>query len=221
MSKRFTSCPQCASDEITTYAHQVACGGCGWALNDPDPRFIAHTEALGWDEIPYEGPVIETLDALPADFASVLTTSGGALPADHPVHSPWPDSLTAAEFRMSREALGLSAEWLADRLGVALKSVQRWENGHRQIPRGVVWEMEKISTVIREGVASQWAEHLLQTQDPVLTIPRTGTLFGFPASWYRELVNLVRDILLTSYDEPGLTAANFRVVYLDELEDQS
>jgi len=123
---------------------------------------------------------------------------------------------------MLREAFGLSAEWLADRLGVALKTVQRWENGHRPIPAGVASEMEWIDGAMREGVASQWAEHLLTTQDPVLMIPRTGTLFGFPASWYRALVDLVRELLLTEYDEPGsAAAANFRVVYLDEVEDQS
>ena len=221
MSEQLTSCPQCASDDITTYSYQVACGGCGWALDETDPRFIAHVEALGWANVTYAGPVIEALDALPADFAAVLTTSGGVLPADHPVHGPWLGSLTAAEFRMSREAFGLSAEWLAERLGVALKTVQRWENGHRPVPAGVVWEMEKISIAMREGVASLWAEHLLTAQDPVLMIPRTGTLFGFPASWYRALVDQVRDLLITEYDEPGFAAASFRVVYRDEVEDQS
>lgn len=220
MSEQFTSCPQCASDDITTYSYRVACGGCGWALDEPDPRFVAHVEALGWANVSNVGPVIEALDALPADFASTLTTSAGVFPADHPVHDP--SSLTAAEFRMIRESFGLSAEWLAERLGVALKTLQRWENGHRPIPAGVASEMEFIDTAMREGVASQWAELLLTAQDPVLMIPRTGTLFGFPASWYRALVDLVRELLLTEYDEPGsAAAANFRVIYRDEAEDQS
>lgn len=221
MSEQITSCPQCASNDITTYSYQVKCRECGWALEETDPRFTAHVEALGWANIPYEGPVITALEALPADFASVLTTSRGALQADHPVRGAWPDSLTAAEFRMRREAFGLSAEWLADRLGVALKTVQRWENGHRPIPAGVAREMDLISTATGEGVARRWAELLLTAQDPVLMIPRTGALFGFPASWYRALVDQVRDLLLTEYDEPGLAAANFRVVYRDEVEDQS
>jgi len=219
MSEQLTSCPQCASDDITTYSYQVVCGGCGWALDETDPRFKAHVEALGW-AISHVGPVTEAIDVLPADFASALTTSASVLPADHPVHGAY--SLTGAEFRMLREAFGLSAEWLADRLGVALKTVQRWENGHRPIPAGVASEMEWIDVAMREGVASQWAEHLLTAHDPVLMIPRTGTLFGFPASWYRALVDLVRELLLTEYDEPGsAAAANFRVVYLDEVEDQS
>jgi len=221
MSEQFTSCPQCASDDITTYSYQVACGGCGWSVEDPDPRYVAHVEALGWANVPYEGPIIEAIDALPADFVNALTTSRSAFPAEHPVRNPWDDSMTAAEFRMSREAFGLSAEWLASRLGVALKTVQRWENGHRPIPAGVANEMALTATAIRMGAAHVWAEFLLTAQDPVLTIPRTGTLFGFPASWYRALVDLVRELLLTVYDEPGLAAANFRVVYRDEVGDQS
>lgn len=81
--------------------------------------------------------------------------------------------------------------------------------------------MDLISTATGEGVARRWAELLLTAQDPVLMIPRTGALFGFPASWYRALVDQVRDLLLTEYDEPGLAVANFRVVYRDEVEDQS
>lgn len=220
MSGLIASCPQCASNDITTYSYRVACGGCGWALDEPDPRFSAHVEALGWEGMSYAGPVIESLDALPADFASTLTTSVSAFPTGHPVHGAWQASMTGAEFRMSREGFGLSAEWLAERLGVALKTVQRWENGHRPIPSGVAWEMEKIDTAMREGVASRLAELLISAQDPVLMIPRTGTLFGFPASWYRALAALVRELLLTAYDQPGFAAANFRVVYLDEVEAQ-
>lgn len=221
MSEQFTSCPRCASDDITTYSYQVACGGCGWSVEDSDPRYIAHAEALGWANVPYEGPIIEAIDALPADFGAALTTSRDAFPSEHPVHGAWPDSLTAAEFRMRREAFGLSAEWLADRLGVALKTIQRWENGHRPIPAGVAREMDLTATAMRMGAAHVWAEFLLTAQDPVLMIPRTGTLFGFPASWYRALVDQVADILVNEYGDQGLAASNFRVVYRDEVEDKS
>jgi len=181
---------------------------------------MAHAEALGWANVP-EGPIVDAIDALPADFGAALTTNLGAFPGEHPVHGAWPDSLTAAEFRMLREAFGLSAEWLADRLGVALKTVQRWENGHRPIPAGVAREMDITSTAMRMGAAHVWAEFLLTAQDPVLMIPRTGNLFGFPASWYRALVDEVADVLMNEYGEEGRAAANFRVVYRDEVEDQS
>ena len=52
-----------------------------------------------------------------------------------------------------------------------------------------------------------------------MMIPRTGTHLGFPASWYRALVEPVRD---TSAWSTGRRAclSGFRVVYFDEVEDQ-
>ncbi|MEO6470259.1 MAG: helix-turn-helix domain-containing protein, partial [Aeromicrobium sp.] len=129
-------------------------------------------------------------------------------------------TVTAAEFRGYRERFGLSAESLADLLGVALKTVQRWENGHRPIPWGVVEEMDILATAIRELAARPCAEHLLAAPEAVMMIPRAGTHLGFPASWYRALVDAIRDLLMLEYGDKGLTAATFRVVYFDEVEDQ-
>ena len=221
MSEQFTSCPQCASSDITTYSFQVACGGCDWSVPDSDPRFIAHAEALGWANVPADQPIIDAIDLLPRDFGASMTTSRAALPKGHPVHGHASDAMTAAEFRMSRERWGLSAEWLADRLGVALKTVQRWENGHRPIPEGVAREMDMTTTAMELGAADSVAEFLLTAEDPVLMIPRTGTLFGFPASWYRALVDQVRKNLITFHGEEGMAAAGFRVVYRDEVQDPS
>lgn len=137
------------------------------------------------------------------------------------MHRPGFESMTGAEFRLRRETFGLSAEWLAARLGVALKTVQRWENGHRPIPEGVVGELDIISTAVGEGAARPCAEQLLATEDPVMMIPRTGDYCGFPASWYRALVDSVRHILVSEYGERGLAAASFRVVYFDEIGDRS
>ena len=39
MNGLITSCPQCASSDITTYSFQVACGGCDWSVPDSDPRW--------------------------------------------------------------------------------------------------------------------------------------------------------------------------------------
>lgn len=221
MSQQFSSCPQCASKDVETDTFQVRCGGCGWSLQDPDPRYEAHAKEPGRAKTGLDGPIIQAIEELPADFGASLTTTRSAFPADHPVHGAWPTSLTAAEFRNRREALGLSAEWLAERLGVALKTVQRWENGHRPIPEGVAADMDLISTAMGEVAARNCAEHLLKTQGAVLNIPRAGTHLGFPASWYRALVDQVRDLLVAEYGEPGLAAATFRVVYFDEVGDQS
>ncbi len=221
MSKQFVSCPQCTSKNITTNTYQVRCRGCGWSIQDPDPRYVAHAAELGPANINVNEPIAEAIDALPADFDASLTTTRNALPESHPVHGHWPASLTAAEFRLQREDFGLSAEWLADRLGVALKTVQRWESGHRPIPAGVASEMDIISTAVGEGAARPCAERLLAIEDPVMMIPRTGAYCGFPASWYRALVDSVRHVLVNEYDDRGLAAATFRVVYFDEVGDQS
>jgi DNA-binding XRE family transcriptional regulator len=221
MSQQFESCPQCASGDITTNRYQVRCRGCGWSLQDPDPRYVAHVEELGWENLTLNEPIAEAIDALPADFAESLTTTRSALPAGHPVNKDPLDSMTGAEFRNTRESFGLSAEWLADRMGVALKTIQRWENGHRPIPQGVANEMGIIATAVREGAARKCAEQLLKTPGAVMMIPRTGTHLGFPASWYRALVESVHEVLVNEYGDRGLTAAAFRLVYFDEVEGQS
>lgn len=219
MSKQFMSCPHCASDNITTTTAQVRCRRCGWKVKAPDPRHTGHVQELTRAGHIVREPITGAIDELPEDFGELLTTTLSALPASHPAHESWP-SLTAAEFRNRREEFGLSAEWLADRLGVALKTVQRWENGHRPIPQGVVDEMDQFSTATGEGAARECAESLLKTPDAVMMIPRTGIHFGFPASWYRALVDSVRDILMNEYGDEGRAAACFRVVYFDEVEDQ-
>lgn len=221
MSKQFEFCPQCGREALETNNYQVRCLNCAWSVQDPDPRYIAHVSAIGIGEAPRKEPIVELIDAVPSDFASTLTTTRSALPADHPANEAPINSLTAAEFRNRRETFGLSAEWLADRLDVALKTVQRWENGHRRIPEGVAEEMDIISTAMGEGMARRWAEHLLRIPDAVMMIPRTGTHFGFPASWYRALVDSVSHLLANEYGAEGLeVAAGLRVVYFDDVEDQ-
>lgn len=221
MSHQFMFCPECAGKGITTNTYQVRCHGCGWSLQDPDPRYRAHLQALGWSSVHVSEPIAEAIEGLPADFGASLTTTRSALGVDHPVNSASPYSLTAAEFRNRREEFGLSAEWLAERLGVALKTVQRWENGHRPIPEGVAAEMDQISTAMGEVAARSCAVQLLEVRDPVMMIPRTGSLYGFPASWYRALVDSVRHLLQNEYGEAGLAVAGFRVVYREELGEPS
>lgn len=221
MSQQYSSCPQCASKDIKTNTYQVRCRVCDWSLQDPDPRYKAHAEALGWANLDFTEPIVEAIADLPADFAATLTTPRSTLPANHPVHDTDLYSLTAAEFRNRRETFGFSAEWLAERLGVALKTVQRWENGHRPIPEGVAADMDQIGTAMFESAARRCAEHLLKTEDVVMKIPRAGTHLGFPASWYRALVDQVRELLVAEYGEQGVAVAGFRVVYFDEVGDQS
>ncbi|WP_293782638.1 DNA-binding transcriptional regulator [uncultured Aeromicrobium sp.] len=54
------------------------------------------------------------------------------------------DPMTSAELRIARERMGLSAEWLAEYLGVALRTVRRWEHGHSPISDGVAREVIEL-----------------------------------------------------------------------------
>ena len=157
--KQFVSCPQCSGEYIATTSYQVRCRSCGWSIQAPDPLYLAHVEDRGTSMLDVDEPVVGAIEALPEDFGASLTTTRDALPAGHPANNP--SLATAAEFRHRREQLGFSAEFLADGLGVALKTVQRWENGHRPVPSGVIDVMDEITTPCitwpRRGVRSTYS----------------------------------------------------------------
>ena len=45
--------------------------------------------------------------------------------------------MTAKQLRATRSRLGISQTELGKRLGVAFVTINRWENGHREIPMSV------------------------------------------------------------------------------------
>lgn len=218
MSQQFMSCPQCSGEYIATNYFQVRCRSCGWSVQDPDPLYHSYVKDRGTSMLDVDEPIVEAIEALPEDFGASLTTTRDALPAGHPANNP--SLATAAEFRLRREELGFSAEFLADGLGVALKTVQRWENGHRLVPASVMDVMDEIHNAMCYVAATRCAEQLLKTPDPVMMIPRSGSFLGFPASWYRALVELVRDTLRLEHGEQGLRLSGFPVVYFDDVEEQ-
>lgn len=112
--------------------------------------------------------------------------------------------LTDAEFRIAREDLGLTAEWVAEQLGVALRTVRRWESGHSPVPEGVADRMGEW-TDYAEGQVGEWAGRLPDVPEPVLVIPRDGERDRWPAGWWRALAARIVERV------DGL-----RVVYADE-----
>ena len=99
---------------------------------------------------------------------------------------PEPDGdqpMTDAEFRMVRDWLGLSGEWLAARLGVTLRTLRRWEAGHSPVPDGVRVEMEQLEQ-IAAGYVGELVAQLSDAREVVLTIPRESA-GEWPASWWR------------------------------------
>lgn len=53
--------------------------------------------------------------------------------------------MTNAEFRILRDRLGLTMEWVSEQLGVAERTVRRWEAGSSSIPVGVATDMQAIA----------------------------------------------------------------------------
>lgn len=111
--------------------------------------------------------------------------------------------LTTAEFRIAREDLGLSMEQVAARLGVAGRTVRRWEAGQSAVPQGVADQIGGWTDEADRQIAL-WVARLQDMPEPLLRIPRTGDLDGWPAGWWRMLAaRIVEDV-------PGL-----RVTYRD------
>lgn len=92
--------------------------------------------------------------------------------------------MTPAELKSTREALGLSSQWLADRWGVALYSVQRWERG-RTLPEELAVDLEGL--VRRMGVDVERMS--LGGGDRVIEVPRTDAESPdeMPAAYHRAV----------------------------------
>lgn len=62
-------------------------------------------------------------------------------------------AMTAAEFRVARESLGVTMEWIAAELGVAERTVRRWESGVTRVPDGVAADVRAIQAATDRFVA--------------------------------------------------------------------
>lgn len=59
--------------------------------------------------------------------------------------------MTPAELKTIRESLGLTAQWLADRAGVQLRTVQYWEAGRTRVPDDVAEIITRIDAQFTEA----------------------------------------------------------------------
>lgn len=115
---------------------------------------------------------------------------------------PEPDGsqpMSPAEFRMVREYLGLTGETLAEHLGVTLRSVRRWEHGHRPVSDGIRQQMEHLEETAARHVG-ELVDRLGEASDLVLSIPSAAD-----SGWWRMIAARV------AAEVPGLY-----VRYLDE-----
>ena len=124
-----------------------------------------------------------------------------------PPNMPEDERMTDAEFKVVREFLGLTGEWLAGHLGVASRTVRHWEEGKYPIPDGVRTLIESLE--VRTGAfVGQSVVGLMDVPDPAVVTYRTNAEYEaahpdaeFPASWHRAVVARV------ALEVPGLAIA--------------
>lgn len=121
-----------------------------------------------------------------------------------PPDMPDDERMTAAEFKVIREYLGLTGDWLAAHLTVSGRTVRHWEEGKYPIPDGVRLRIEEIETAT-DGMVGAAVAACLDARDPVMLTYRTDADYrthhpgvAWPASWHRAIVARV------AQEVPGL-----------------
>lgn len=101
--------------------------------------------------------------------------------------------MTPAEFKVLRESLGLSAQWLATRFKVSLRSIRNWEDGSSPIPPGIVEELLAVEDFV-EAEADDAIDQLQGGGKQVYAVPRVDgdAPDELPASLYRAIGARVR-----------------------------
>ncbi|WP_018588763.1 helix-turn-helix domain-containing protein [Salinispora arenicola] len=120
---------------------------------------------------------------------------------------PEDERMSDAEFRVVREFLGLSVEWLASYLGVSVRTVRQWEQGRDPVPEGVraaLEDIERRTDAFVDGLVGK----ILDIPDPCVRVYRSDEEYHaahpdveFPARWHRHvLARIAREV-------PGLRFA--------------
>jgi len=124
-----------------------------------------------------------------------------------PPGMPEDERMTSAEFRVVREFLGLTGDWLAGHLNVSPRTVRHWEQGKYQIPDGVRLEIEDLERRTGEFVAG-CIDQLMDLPHPGVITYRDDAEYHtvhpevkFPASWHRAAVARI------AQETPGLSIA--------------
>ena len=97
-------------------------------------------------------------------------------------------SLTGAEFLCVRVSMGLTQAQLADKMNVVHETVRRWENESVPPP---LWACKKLSRLGLEFDGQ--VDHDTKLVGDIL-VPRTGSVDGWPASWYQAAAYAASDI---------------------------
>ncbi|QDF19334.1 helix-turn-helix DNA binding domain protein [Mycobacterium phage Cracklewink] len=153
------------------------CPECGSAMTYGDGDGVHYTEGYWW-----------------------CPTCGNEIhPDDDGTEEKEARAMTPAEFRITRDYLGLPPVWLAERLNVRERTLSRWEHGGAPIPPGVMEELAAIAELTARRVDSLVEE--LEAGGELVTYRTdedyrsSGIADGrvFPASWHRAIAARVMD----------------------------
>lgn len=122
----------------------------------------------------------------PADPVEVRYPDPPGMPAD--------ERMTPAEFRVVREFLGLTGDWIAAHLGVSARTVRHWEQGKYPIPDGVRMAIETLERRTFEFIDAV-IDKLGNVPGQTVVTYRTDEEYRaaapdvpYPASWHRAAV---------------------------------
>lgn len=129
-----------------------------------------------------------------------------------PPDMPEDERMTDAEFKVFREYLGLTGDWLAGHLKVSPRTVRHWEAGMYPIPDGVRETIEDLEEQTAQYVY-ECAQKLMDIPDPTLITYRNDAEYHaadpettWPASWHRAVAARVAQevpALAIAYQAPA------------------
>lgn len=121
---------------------------------------------------------------------------------------PADERMTSAKFRVVREFLGLTGDWLAQHLHVSSRTVRHWEQAKYPVPDGVMIALECLKHETGAFIGA-CVDELLDIPDPGIVVYRNDAEYHaanpeitWPASWHRTVVARI------ALEIPGL-----RIVY--------
>ncbi|MER5442975.1 DUF1870 family protein [Streptomyces sp. NPDC002790] len=124
-----------------------------------------------------------------------------------PTGTPEGERMTPAAFRVAREFLGLSPEWLAENFAVSARTVDHWEQGKHPIPETVRRQLADLQRLTGEFIGKA-VEQLIDLPDPGIVTFRTDAEYhaghpesAYPASWHRAVCARI------AQEVPGLVIA--------------
>ena len=133
-----------------------------------------------------------------------------------PPGMPEDERMTSAQFKVAREFLGFTGDWLADWFSVNPRTVRGWEQGRSPVPTDVCKVMGDFLGEAADIVGDE-VEELLEVPGPVYVTFRDDDEYHnaypkvpYPASWHRALAGRIAQAV------PGL-----RVMYHDDVRPAS